>query len=309
MELIYVHHFVPSTSNEPKKKLKINCERINYFFSEVDMDFMTGKTYCVRQELYNLIESRLFKSHDGFLASIKEGETFSNLKIKPIDYVFDKKQLDDVIGICMYYHKWLYDLWSHSFNRKITGDSCTLKNELPMINNFLIKMNGLNIINADNPSLTFILKGRALKLKSFLLIEFLLGKLSSIIHPENFENLIREDKRLSKILQYTTPDKELGATGKGKNYEVEVTQKHTYLLYLYLKENQIIISRNKNEIVSDRLYYACIADLYSLLTLPEMKAKGDCISWDFVSESYDKEAQIKRIESWIYNYKKKVSAS
>ena len=55
------------------------------------------------------------------------------------------------------------------------------------------------------------------------------------------------------------------------------------------------------------LYYSLIADIYTLAKLPDMVFDDRLLSWNYESTDYYKKEQMKRVESWMYNYKKKLN--
>lgn len=308
--LKYIHKFISPSGSVPARELVIDTKLLNKHFSEIGMDYEKDMGYCIAQTLYEKIKSRLTKPHEQFLEKIERNTVFEN-EVAPRKYIFDSKYLDNVIAIAMYYHRFLYDLWSHQYARNTAKDIELFKNDCETIKKIITDVNADNfsLLPGDSYKINLKIKSHTLELESYVLVNAVLDFLARFVKPDQYKEQIDHDWMVSKLLELLkSPAPKFGGTGPGTNYETELTQKYVALLLSFLKKHRIIQHpKGKEKNIPDTMYYSCIADLFSLTTLPTMKlGNGDALVWDFESTEYNSAEQIKRIGIWIYNFGKKL---
>lgn len=289
-----------------KDAVEIFCDKkkLAKHFREVEMEFEKNEGHCIPAKLHTLFHARLLRDNEEFTKLIGPRTSRYNETIPPIDYLFNQTELDNIIYITLYYHQILFDLWSQPYNRNATKDIQLTKSDLKKIEQFLKKVEGFDLLSNQKNSTLIKIFPFHLEIKSFKITEAIIDLLRQMVDKEESKSIGKRVKQIREIESFDISV--YGHTGRGTNYEVELTQKFISLLYDFVVKFKVIQKRKTVSKLSDRTIYGFIADILSITTLPSMKSKGKAVlAWDYTDENYDREEQIKRIESWLYNRGKK----
>jgi len=285
------------------KDIKFDLPLVNGFFEDIGHK-LKSDSYKISDLTYKYYETRLIKPYNDFLKLIGLPLDGTEQAVQPLEYTFDPQQLNNIIVICDQYYFVIKHLLEADYIGEYRRNLILAQKEYQMLKTYLEKGKNFNRLTKENRIDIWLGARESLSIESNALIEIIVNLLSNmeegITHIPQVSKWAQDVFHIDPLLQ-----KELGRGKKpidAINHEIEM---YTWKLYQFLNVRKVIrLDNGKNP--KPATYHYCIADLYTLMGLPDMTHKGEATSWDYLSEKYDKTHQIKRIARWIELYQKKI---